>query len=288
MALGSGLLALFMAGFLFVSLSDGRTLRVAKEDSFNSILQLYRAKVASYLMKADESMWLFEQRKVRSDYAESFAKGSRSILDIGNAYQLALADPDRPAAPVNEAEIEHLKSALADADRYAAGGNYAEAARLTPAKFPGYLGVELGHLATHPAERKAATAAVTYFLRHIDIDTRIRTLETAGHHTEAIRLAIGDNEGGSNWAFQGMNAAIDEIISLQRYGISIRDPYGEQPRHADDPSHGGRTGRGGPARRLRSVATLCGIPLTLPGAGEGKPKSLVRRRRVLGQDPAAR
>ncbi len=214
MALGTGLLTLFMAGFLFVSLSDGNALAAAKEDSFASILQLYRAKVASYLMKADESMWLFEQRKVRSDYAESFAQRSRSILDIGNAYQLALADQDKPAASVNEAELEHLKSALADAERSAASGNYAEAARITPNRIGGSPGVELAHLAGHPAERKAATTAVTYFLRHIDIDTRIRTLELAGHHTEAVRLCIGENEGGSNWAFQGMNAAIDEIINL--------------------------------------------------------------------------
>jgi hypothetical protein len=214
LALGTALLTMFMGWFLLVSLSDARTLQAAKEDSFASILHLYNAKVASYLMKADESMWLFEQRKVRSDYAQSFANGSKEVLNIGNAYQLALADLDRPAAPVNEAAIEQLKSALADAERFAAAGNYAEAARLTPRGIPGYLGDELGHLAQHPAERKPATTAVTYFLRHIDIDTRIRTLESAGHHAEAVRLAIGDNEGGSNWAFQGMNAAIDEIINL--------------------------------------------------------------------------
>ena len=214
LALGTALLTVFMGWFLIVSFSDTRTLQVAKEDSFSSILHLYRAKVASYLMKADESMWLFEQRKVRSDYAQSFANGSKEVLNIGNAYQLALADLDRPAAPVNEAAIEQLKSALADAERFAAAGKYDDAARLTPTGIQGYLGDELAHLRQHPAERKPATTAVTYFLRHIDIDTRIRTLESAGHHAEAVRLAIGDNEGGSNWAFQGMNTAIDEIISL--------------------------------------------------------------------------
>jgi hypothetical protein len=214
LALGTVLLTVFTIGFLVVSFADMRTLQAAKEDSFGSIQHLYRAKVVSFLMKADESMWLFEQRKARADYAQSFADGSRTVLDIGNASQLALADADRLAVPVNQAAIEQLKSALADAERYAAAGNYDAAARLTPKNIPGYLGEALNHVVLHPVERKPVTAAVSYFLRHIDIDMRLRALEASGHHAEAVRLCIGDNDGGSNWAFQGMNAAIDEIISL--------------------------------------------------------------------------
>lgn len=214
MAVGTGLLTLFMAWFLYVSLSDQQTLAAAKQDSFTTILHLYRAKVASYLMKADESMWLFEQRKVRSDYAQSFADGSKAVLNVGNAYELALGDQERPAAPVDQAAIERLRSDLAEAQLRANAGRYDEAAKLTRADIPGYLGEELAHLRRHPGERKSATDAVTFFLRNIDIDTRIRTLEAAGHHAEAVRLGIGENEGGSNWAFQGMNGAIDEIIKL--------------------------------------------------------------------------
>jgi|GEM_PF-5165009 hypothetical protein len=214
LALGTGMLAMFMIWFSFVSLTDAATLQAAKEDSFATVLHLYRAKVVSYLMKADESMWLLEQRKARADYAQSFAKGSQAILSIGNANQLALSDPDRPAAPVDQAAIEQLKTALAAAERKAEDGDTAGAAQLTPPNIPGYLGDELNHVTRHPAERKAATAAVSYFLRHIDIDTRLRSLESTGHHAEAVRLCIGENEGGSNWAFLGMNTAIDEIIAL--------------------------------------------------------------------------
>jgi hypothetical protein len=213
LALGSAVLTVFIIGFVFTSFADMRTLQATKEDAFDSILHLYRAKAVSFLMKADESMWLFEQRKARADYAQSFADGSRTVLDIGNASQLALADADRPA-PVNQGAIEQLKTALADAERYAAAGNYDAAAKLTPKNIPGYLGEELIHAARHPAERKSATAAISYFLRHIDIDMRLRALEASGHHAEAVRLCIGDNDGGSNWAFQGMNAAIDDIIGL--------------------------------------------------------------------------
>jgi hypothetical protein len=170
-------------------------------------------------------MWLFEQRNARADYAASFAKGAREILDVGNADQSALSDPNQPAAPANQAAIEQLKGALADAERYASAGNYDAAASLTPVNVPGYLGVALGNLRAHPEQRKAATAAVSSFLRLIDIDTRLRLLEASGHHAEAVRLCIGENDGGSNWAFQGANTAIDELISLDdaRFEAAIRD-----------------------------------------------------------------
>jgi hypothetical protein len=214
LALGTGLLALFMVWFLSVSLSDAQSLQAAKEDAYDTILHLDRAKVVSYLMKADESLWLFEQRKARSDYAISFAKGSETMLTIGNANQLALADPARPAAVVDQAAIDELKRALTAAERKSEDGDEEGAAQLTPTNIPGFLGEELRHVGLHPAERKAATTAVSFFLQHIDIDARLRSLETTGHHAEAVRLGIGESEGGSNWAFLGMNAALDEIISL--------------------------------------------------------------------------
>lgn len=214
LAIGTVGLTVFIIGFFVISFADMRALQATKEDAFDSILHLYRAKAVSFLMKADESMWLFEQRQARADYAQSFADGSRRVLDIGNASQLAVADSGRQAAPVNQGAIEQLKTALADAERFAAAGNYDAAAKLTPKNIPGYLGEELVHAVRYPAERKSATAAISYFLRHIDIDMRLRALEASGHHAEAVRLCIGDNDGGSNWAFQGMNAAIDDIISL--------------------------------------------------------------------------
>ena len=65
LALATLVLLGFVGWFSYVAESGRSAILTAKEDAYDDLQALYRAKVTAYLMKADESMWLFELRKAR-------------------------------------------------------------------------------------------------------------------------------------------------------------------------------------------------------------------------------
>ncbi|MEI9987626.1 MAG: hypothetical protein WDN69_33510 [Aliidongia sp.] len=96
----------FVGWFSYVAESGRSAILTAKEDAFDDLQTLYRAKVTAYLMKADESMWLFELRKARFEqkrlrafYARSFGDSARQLIDVGHVADFSPA-PSSKAPPI--------------------------------------------------------------------------------------------------------------------------------------------------------------------------------------------
>ena len=144
---------LYTVGTLAAERSD---LRIAKEDAFESIHALWRAKAVGYDANADESRYLLDPKHA-SQYEEAFSRKANTLRSD-------------------------------------------------------YLVEELNNI-TFTGEREAATRAMAYWDKYIEIDRKIRDLETHGKHAEAIALCLGTE---SNWAFAQFDKAIDDTLKINQ------------------------------------------------------------------------
>jgi hypothetical protein len=77
----------------------------------------------------------------------------------------------------------------------------------------GLLGDELANI-TFPGEEAAARRTAMGWQTYLAIDARIRLLERAGKHAEAVALCMGTHEGESDWAFEQFNAALADTLKI--------------------------------------------------------------------------
>jgi hypothetical protein len=75
------------------------------------------------------------------------------------------------------------------------------------------FGVELNNV-TYPGEREAALELLRTFVEYVAIDRRIRDLERAGRHAEALALCIGTAPGQSDWVFQRFDEALVKVLNI--------------------------------------------------------------------------
>lgn len=155
------------------------TLISAKQDAFDSIHALWKARAVAYDANADESLYLLyhgdkdNQAKATSDF-----KGKAALLsDI--APQDALVLDSRGE------------------------------------KFGGFLGAELANI-TFAGEKEAATQTLKEWAAYIRIDGDIRRLEQQGGHNEAIALNIGTKPGQSNWQFDKFDKALGATLDINQ------------------------------------------------------------------------
>lgn len=220
----------FVGWFFYVAETGRTAILTAKEDSFDDLQTLYRAKVTAYLMKADESMWLFElrkarfeQRRLRAYYARSFGDSARQLVDIAHVseYPAAVVETAAYADPVDHTALEAAQASLETAAQLYDQGRIAEAVKAAP-RIPGILGNELQRFTSVGADWKSADEAVSYLLRYLDIDRRIRTTALEESRDKAVQLSIGGGEGGANWAFSRMDAALDRMIAAENASFDNR------------------------------------------------------------------
>jgi hypothetical protein len=54
------------------------------------------------------------------------------------------------------------------------------------------------------------------FGRYMEIDGRIRALERAGRHQQAVDLCVGTQSGQSDWAFAQFDAALGKTLDINQ------------------------------------------------------------------------
>jgi hypothetical protein len=172
------LLALFGVYLLVVFTSTGDQLRAAKQDSFDSVHALWKARALAYDANAEESLYLMERGALQTRHEEAF---------FSKAAQL-LAGP-LPAQAVAQAEKGQFKD------------------------IKGFIGVELNNI-TYPGEREAALDLLRTFVDYIGIDRKIRDLERAGRHAEAFAICVGTAPGQSDWAFERFDKALVKVLDI--------------------------------------------------------------------------
>jgi hypothetical protein len=177
--LGATTLLAVCGGYLiFIFASTGEELRAAKQDSFDSVHALWKARAVAYDANAEESLYLLESGALQAQHeAAFFGKSAQLLSGLPPAEALARAATGR---------FQDIK---------------------------GFIGVELNNI-TYPGEREAALDLLQTFVAYVEIDRKIRDLERAGRHTEALALCVGTAPGQSDWAFARFDAALLKVLDI--------------------------------------------------------------------------
>jgi hypothetical protein len=186
MAAATAILLLWMLATSNTIRSISNDLRVAKEDSFDSLDALWQARAVAYDANGDESLYLLES-------------GSRGSTE-GDA--------------VKDSEASFRKKSAMIADSPLTPDILAAAKNGKPT-FKGFLGDELRNI-TFPGEQEAALDALDKYAAYMAMDAHIRELEVAGRHQEAVDFCTGTQEGQSNWGFAQFDKALQNVIDINQ------------------------------------------------------------------------
>jgi CHASE3 domain sensor protein len=183
--LNIGFTAALVLTFIFGCYSFGliqvveKNLKVAKEDAFDSIHNLWKARAITYDGNADESMYL-----LYSGNNQQQEVSLKAFTDKES--QITSVEPDQALALLNQNK-----------------------------SFKGFLGDELSNV-TFDGEKDAATETLKYWDEYIKMDSKFRSLENDGHHDEAVKLCTGTSEGESDWLFNKFDSALGKTLDINQ------------------------------------------------------------------------
>ena len=191
-----------MASFVAV----GHDLKWAKQDAFDSVGFLWRARADAYDANGEESRWLLDPKQ-HETYAKAFREkvGRLVTLPPGMTYPQLVAAVRKLRLP-------------------------GEIARL-PQSFEGHLAKELRNI-TFDGEEEAAKDMLAKFGDYLAIDDKIRQLEAENKHREAVQLCTGYREGESNWAFKQFDDALEKVLKINdgEFRHAVTEGQGALPR----------------------------------------------------------
>jgi hypothetical protein len=188
--LAASTIALFLSGYTLQCLNEASSeLKVAKEDAFDSLYVLRKARSLAYRANADKSRYLLDPQ-IAEQHEQAFQQKVDQIAKVPAGTTLT--------AIANIADI-----AYPDWHR-----------NPEVAGFQGFLADELANIIFGEPERAAATKTLHTFATYIAIDQQIRGLERRGQHESAIALCLGNNPNQSNWAFDQYRAAHQEVVNV--------------------------------------------------------------------------
>lgn len=173
----------------------------AKLDAFDSIVALHETKTVVDHMNAAQSLWLLLPPAEHDIFLDrSFAVGAAAALQAGDA----------DSANLTGRFADRAKAAVAlSCDR----GDEAAAQSQTP-EFGGLLGRAMGNITYGCDERRPVTEAVSAFLDFMAIDRTMRDLTKAGRVRDAVTVAMNTERGGSAWAYNRLQSALDQAIAI--------------------------------------------------------------------------
>jgi hypothetical protein len=178
-------------------LAAGEDLRVAKEDAFDSIHYLWKARAIAYDANGDESRFLMADAAHKAALDASF---NRHVADL-----TTLPEPTRD--DVSNMRRSHV-----------------------PPGLQGLFGKELNNI-TFPGELDAATDMAAAFGVYHALDARIRKLERSndnGSHALAIELCIGTKPDESNAKFDAFDAALLRTIDINHKEFDAKIKEGDE------------------------------------------------------------
>ncbi len=179
------ILYLFHTAIAFIAV--GNRFKAAKEEAFDSVHALWRARATAFDANADESRWLLD-RPLATDYEKAFLTKRNLIAEPPGLGYAAVAQAYR--------ENDRQKLGMIGA-------------------LKGFLGDELNNL-TFEGEREAAADTLRYWGEYVGLDGEIRKLENAGQHDKAVALCTGNNPGQSNFAYTQFDDALEKTLNINQ------------------------------------------------------------------------
>ncbi len=187
---------------------EAEQFKVAKQDAFDSINALTRARAVSYDANADESRWLLDRTAaLQSGF---FDKVSQIAAVPGVDSAAAAANPS--------SYYDGLKSAVTHLSLDPAANS------VTHVTISGFLGTELNNI-TFPTEAQGATATVRAFQAYVQDDAVIRGDANRADLADAVAFDVGTQPGQSNYAYYQYDQALTQIIAINQsaFATAIAD-----------------------------------------------------------------
>ena len=180
----------------------------AKQDAFDSINALTRARAISYDANADESRWLLDRTAaLQSGF---FTKASQVAAVPGVDGPSAAADPrsfyDGLASAVSRLSVDPAANSVAHVP------------------VGGFLGTELNNI-TFPGEAQSAATTLRAFDAYVQDDAAIRDDADRGDLAGAVALDVGTQPGQSNYAYYQYDQALTRVIAINEnaFAAAIAD-----------------------------------------------------------------
>lgn len=179
-AAGTAAMVLCAVGFGVCAMGFLSNLRIAKEDAFDSVFALSQAKALAYNAHSQESIYLLARDKdEKAEPAGEFQRSDRMLLTPGST--------DTSQSQPGESRAKAL----------------------------GLLNQELANI-TFDGEEQAARATVAEWLDYVQIDRRIRDLESSGQHSNAVAIDLGRSPSESEGAFERFVAALNTTTEINQ------------------------------------------------------------------------
>ncbi len=173
-------------------------LHYAKQEAYDSINALARAKAISDDANADESRWLLEGRS--SALQASFFQKISEVAGVPGVSALNAGD--------NPTTYYSGLSRAVDGVHLDASADSVSGVTLS-----GYLGTELDNI-TFPGEAQAAYATTQAFNTYVQDDATIRSDADRGDLAAAVAFDIGTQQGQSNYAFNQYMSELGTVIQI--------------------------------------------------------------------------
>ncbi len=189
-------------------LHEADQFKVAKQDAFDSINALTRARAVSYDANADESRWLLDRTAALQD--GFFTKASQIAAVPGVDGPSAAADPGSYYGGLQSAVSRLSVDPAANSVAHVGVG--------------GFLGTELNNI-TFPGEAQGAAATLRAFQGYVQDDAVIRDDADRGDLAGAVAFDVGTQPGQSNYAYYQYDQALTHIIAINEnaFAAAIAD-----------------------------------------------------------------
>lgn len=183
--------------------AQGVHIKVAKEDSFDSVNALWHARATSYDANTAESRWLLDPGYATASANDFFTNIAKlASFGAGDSYDTICNQASSINAPA---------------------GQWAS---LVQPDFHGDLADELRNI-TFSGEKEAAIDAIRTLGVYVAVDAQIRQLQNSGRHADAIALCVGDAPGQSDWAFDRYDAALQRAIDINQKAFDLAVQRGD-------------------------------------------------------------
>ncbi|GAA0403005.1 hypothetical protein Acor_33830 [Acrocarpospora corrugata] len=181
---------LTVAGILVLQRASDE-LRTAKEDGFDSVLVLSRARAIGNSLHGDESRYLLDPQRADT-YEQVYLDKSQSVLYVPGG----------------------------NLDKYYAAVDQSVAAFPGKADFLGFYGSEADRV-TLPGQREALAKVLTRYQQFQRDDRQMRQFATTGKNGDAVRQAMGTS-------FGAYDAALVELTAQRRQAFDAAVAAGDR------------------------------------------------------------
>jgi len=206
----AALLALIWTGWLVaVMQSETADLKTAKEDAFDSIGAMSRARSAVFNAQSHLAMSLLDPQSAASA-RQVFADDSSDLARFSNGQS-----------------FESVQTAI-DRAVESSGSDITLKAGSLPAGFEGYLAAELNNI-TFERERDAAVDLFRQYTHYEQIARKVQETDHAGLHALAAGLCLGDAADEAGGALKAVDSDLDQILSINQreFDAAVERGFGE-------------------------------------------------------------